>query len=91
MLGFWGKLYLFRTAIESGYLWLAIVGLLTSLVSGWYYLRVVVVMYMQDGSPEASREFWVNLIPFVMAIALLVIGLIPGELLKWVLSALISI
>jgi len=91
LLGFWGKLYLFRTAIEGGYLWLAIIGLLTSLASAWYYLRVVVVMYMQDGSPEASKEFWLNLIPFMAAIALLLIGLIPGELLKWALSAVISI
>ncbi len=82
LLGFWGKLYLFRTAIEGGYLWLAIIGLIASLASAWYYLRVVVVMYMHDGSPEASREFWVNLIPFATAIALVVIGLIPGALLK---------
>ncbi len=91
LLGFWGKLYLFRTAIEGGYLWLAIIGLLTSLASAWYYLRVVVVMYMNDGSPEVSREFWVNLIPFVMAVALVVVGLIPGALLKWALAAIISL
>lgn len=91
LLGFWGKLYLFRTAIEGGYLWLAIIGLLTSLASAWYYLRVVVVMYMNDGSPEVSREFWVNLIPFVMAVALVVVGLLPWALLRWALASIISL
>lgn len=91
LLGFWGKLYLFRTAIEGGYLWLAIIGLIASLASAWYYLRVVVVMYMQEGSPEASREFWVNLIPYAAAFALVVVGLIPGALLRWALDAIISL
>lgn len=91
MLGFWGKLYLFRTAIDGGFLWLAILGLLTSLVSAWYYLRIIVVMYMRDGNPEVSRELWVNLVPSVLALALIVIGLLPGGLLRWVLSAVIKI
>jgi len=91
LLGFWGKLYLFRTAIEGGFLWLAILGLITSLASAWYYLRVVVVMYMRDGDPEVSRDFWLNLVPFGAAVALLVIGLIPSELLKWALIAIIKI
>lgn len=90
MLGFWGKLYLFRTALEGGYLWLVILGLLTSLVSAWYYLRVMVVMYMHTGNPPASKEFWVNLVPLLCAVSLILIGLLPNQLMKWALSALVG-
>ncbi len=50
--GFFGKYYLFLAAVESGYTWLAIVGVAASLVSVYYYLRVVVLMYFHDQSSE---------------------------------------
>ena len=50
--GFMGKLLVFRAAIDAGLYSLAIVGVLTSLVGVYYYLRVVVYMYMRE--PEAS-------------------------------------
>ncbi len=46
--GFLGKLYLFSAAVEAGLIWLAILGVLNSVVSAYYYLRVVVTMYMRD-------------------------------------------
>ena len=46
-LGFWGKFFLFRAAVQGGFTGLALIGLLTSLLSAYYYLRVVVVMFMQ--------------------------------------------
>ncbi len=91
MLGFWGKLYLFRTAIESGYLWLAIVGLLTSLVSGWYYLRVIVMMFMKEGDPEVRESRWGTLVPYIAAVGLIILGLIPGWLYSWVIQAIIKL
>jgi NADH-quinone oxidoreductase subunit N len=90
MLGFWGKLYLFRTALEAGYLWLVILGLLTSLVSAWYYLRVIVVMYMRTGNPAVSKEFWVNLMPLLCAVSLILVGLMPAQLMNWALSVLVG-
>lgn len=90
-LGFWGKLYLFQTTIEGGYLWLAIVGLLTSVASAWYYLRVIVMMYMREGEPEVTRDRWVKIVPYAAAVALLVIGFIPGRLLDWALQAILQI
>jgi NADH-quinone oxidoreductase subunit N len=51
-IGLIGKLYLFRAVIDAGFVWLAIIGVLTSLVSAFYYLRVVVIMYMKDGEPR---------------------------------------
>ena len=60
-LGFVGKLYLFRSVIEGGFYGLALIGVLTSLVSAYYYLRVVVIMYMQEGEPVARRDPWLYL------------------------------
>ncbi len=46
--GFWGKFYVFMAAIERGYYGLAIVGVLTSVVSTFYYLRIIKVMYFDE-------------------------------------------
>ena len=60
-LGLVGKFYLFRTAIQGGFIGLAVIGVLTSLISAYYYLRVVVAMYMREGEPETTREPWLDL------------------------------
>ena len=46
--GFIGKWYIFTAAVSAGYYWLAIVGVLTSVISVFFYLRVVVMMYMSE-------------------------------------------
>jgi NADH-quinone oxidoreductase subunit N len=46
--GFVGKFYLFGAAIRSGYVWLAIIGVLNSAIAAYYYLRLVVYMYMRE-------------------------------------------
>ncbi len=46
--GFFGKYYVFAGAVQSGYTWLAIVGVLMSVVSAYYYLRLVVLMYFKE-------------------------------------------
>jgi NADH-quinone oxidoreductase subunit N len=46
--GFFGKYYVFVGAVEGGYTWLAILGVVMSLVSAYFYLRLVVVMYFKD-------------------------------------------
>jgi NADH-quinone oxidoreductase subunit N len=79
-LGFWGKFYLFRTAIDGGYVSLAIIGLLTSLVSAYYYLKVVVIMYMQPGEPVLARQPLLNFTAVGTALATLLLGLLPGPL-----------
>lgn len=79
-LGFWGKFYLFRTAIQGGFLWLAVIGLITSLVSAFYYLRVIVVMFFQEGQPDVRLSFWVSTAAFFCALCVLVLSFLPGEL-----------
>ena len=54
--GFIGKWYIFAAAVERGHYWLAIIGVLTSVVSVFFYLRIVVMMYMTEGSDDAPAR-----------------------------------
>ncbi|MEW5828245.1 MAG: NADH-quinone oxidoreductase subunit N, partial [Chloroflexota bacterium] len=79
-LGLVGKFYLFRAVMAGGYTGLAIIGVLTSLVSAYYYLRVVVTMYMREGEPEAMQESWLNLTWGLAAILTVVFSFVPSGL-----------
>jgi NADH-quinone oxidoreductase subunit N len=84
--GFAGKFYIFRSAVLSGHLELAIIGVLNSLLSVIYYLRVIVAMYMQEGGAE-GKSFGQS--PYLyVAIALsvagtLYLGIVPAKALDW--------
>jgi len=90
-LGFWGKFYLFRTAVDGGFTSLALIGLLTSLLSAYYYLRVVVYMYMRTGEPEARQDPWLNLTAVATAAAVVGISIFPGWLVDLAAKALIRL
>ncbi len=90
-LGFWGKFYLFRTAVQGGYEVLALIGLLSSVVSAYYYLKIVVLMYMQPGEPEVINDRWLTLIAIVSAACVLLISLAPQLLINWVSNALLLV
>jgi NADH-quinone oxidoreductase subunit N len=79
-LGFMGKFYLFRTVIEGGYMGLALIGVFTSLISAYYYLRVIVIMYMREGEPAARKEFWVQFTAAAAALMVVVLSLAAGPL-----------
>jgi NADH-quinone oxidoreductase subunit N len=79
-LGMVGKFYLFRAAIAGGFVGLAVIGVLTSLVSAYYYLRVVVNMYMREGDPTIEREPWLDITTAVTVIATVVLSFIPQGL-----------
>jgi NADH-quinone oxidoreductase subunit N len=53
--GFFGKLYVFLAAVQAGYWWLAFIGIATSVVASYYYLRIVKVMYF-DASSEGALD-----------------------------------
>ena len=90
-LGLVGKFYLFRAVIAGGFTGLAIIGVLTSLVSAYYYLRVVVTMYMQEGDPERSRESFLDFTTAFTAVATVVISLVPQYLFAWASSAVLKL
>jgi len=80
--GFAGKFYLFAGAIKAGYVWLAIIAMLNSAVSFYYYLRVIVYMYFREPTEDYA---WVNmpvtvLVTIILAIiGSLYLGLLPNE------------
>jgi len=80
--GFAGKFYIFAGAIKAGYVWLAILGVLNSAVSLYYYLRVMVYMYFKTPSEDYA---WVGLPVSVLATIILAIigslylGILPNE------------
>lgn len=80
--GFFGKFYMFSAAIGEGLLWLAIWGVLNSVISVYYYLRPIVVMYMKEGdATEAPQSFFATKAAVVIsAILVVVLGLISGPL-----------
>ena len=90
-LGFVGKFYLFRAAIEGQYYLLAVIGVVTSLISAYYYLRVVVTMYMRDGEPETTSEPWLNLTWAVSAILTVLVSIAPSPLFGWATSAVMRL
>jgi len=89
-LGFVGKFYLFSTVLEGGFNGLALIGLLTSLVSAYYYLRVVVIMYMRTGEPVVSRERWVYYATVVTAVATVVLSIFSSPLFNWAEQAVLK-
>jgi NADH-quinone oxidoreductase subunit N len=90
-LGLVGKFYLFRTAIEGGFIGLAILGVLTSLISAYYSLRVVVTMYMREGDPETTPEPWLDLTWGVTALATVVLSFVPMALFAWTSGAVLKL
>jgi NADH-quinone oxidoreductase subunit N len=90
-LGFVSKFYLFSTVIEGGYVGLALIGVLTSLVSAYYYLRVVVYMYMRDGEPLAYSERWLNLTAGATAVATVVLSIFSAPLFAWTSQAVLQL
>jgi NADH-quinone oxidoreductase subunit N len=79
-LGMVGKFYLFRSAIEGGFVGLAVIGVLTSLVSAYYYLRVVVNMYLREGDPTIEREPWLDFAIAITAVATVALSFVPQGL-----------
>jgi NADH-quinone oxidoreductase subunit N len=90
-LGFVGKFFLFSTVIEGGFIGLALIGVLTSLVSAYYYLRVVVIMYMREGEPQVSRERWLYYTTAVMAVCTVVLSLFSMPLITWATNAVMQL
>jgi NADH-quinone oxidoreductase subunit N len=79
--GFSGKFFLFQAAMDADLLWLAVVGVVTSVVSGYFYLRIVYLSFMfdQEGDP-APVSNWpaLNTAVALTVIATLILGLLPG-------------
>jgi len=83
--GFMGKIMVFSAAVNQGYVWLVVIGVLNTAVSAYYYLRLIVVMFFREpsGAWEAPR------IPVAVTVALILtilgvfyLGLFPGRVIS---------
>ena len=84
--GFVGKFYLFNAAVSGGYAVLAVIGVLMSVVSAYYYLRVVVAMYMRDAVAADTWAPVTGTTSVALALAAGVVfglGVYPGPVLTW--------
>src|SRR2546422_358316 len=52
--GFMAKFYLFSYALKNGYIWLTVIALINSVISAYYYLRVLIHLYMVADDPKSS-------------------------------------
>jgi NADH-quinone oxidoreductase subunit N len=92
--GFFGKVYLFAAAVQAGWTWVAVIGVLTSAISLYYYFRIVVYMYLRDSTAAAPVPLrapaLVGAIAFC-AIATLVLGLYPEPFIQMAKASLLRL
>jgi NADH-quinone oxidoreductase subunit N len=79
MAGFFGKYYLFTATIKAGYTWLTIVAVISSIISMYFYIGLVIQMYFKDRTDtiEKVKAGAANISIIISAIAILVIGFYP--------------
>ena len=86
--GIWGKFYIFVAAVNAGFVWLAVVGVLASAIGAYYYLRIIKIMYFDEpattmDAPDASTSALIA----VCSIAMLVFFLVPAPLVNGAAAA----
>ncbi len=79
--GFSAKFFVFRAAIDAGLVWLAIIGVITSVVSAYFYLRLVFLSFMYDGEGEVDAHPALRAAVLIGVAATLLLGFLPGILL----------
>ena len=92
--GFIGKWYIFSAAVSAGYYWLAIIGVLTSVVSVFFYLRVVVMMYMAERTtaPVPTRITAIGMGALVLSIvAIFYLGILPAPVMNYAAESIATI
>ena len=90
--GFFGKFYIFKAAVNSHLIWLAVLMGINSVIGSYYYLRVIVVMYMREPSAEAAATapvdfpLAVNAVLAVTAIGTILFGVLPNPVINFILQ-----
>ncbi len=90
--GFFGKWFVFRAAMDSGFYVLTVIAFLNSVVAVYYYLRVLVYMYMREppaGAPVATpmKSGYVTAALLLSAIFVLLLGIVPQSSLEMAIKA----
>jgi NADH-quinone oxidoreductase subunit N len=92
--GFVGKFYVFRSAVESGQIWLVTLGAINTAVSAFYYLRVVVTMYMKEPEEELDLLSYPGTLVaalLIAAVGVFLIGVLPSYFLNQAQSSIFPI
>ncbi|HEX4541961.1 MAG TPA: NADH-quinone oxidoreductase subunit N [Candidatus Acidoferrum sp.] len=89
--GFFGKFYIFKAAVNSHLMWLAVLMAVNSIIGSYYYLRVIVVMYMREPSAEAAAlgpvqfPIGVNAVLLITFAGTILFGVYPNPVLNFIL------
>ena len=92
--GFAGKFFIFRSAVESGLIGLTIIGVLTTVVSFYYYLSVIVQMYMREPKERfegVDVESGLGAALIVTAVLTVYLGILPSRALEWATASTLSL
>jgi NADH-quinone oxidoreductase subunit N len=92
--GFAGKFFIFRATIQSHLMWLAIIGVINSAISVYYYLRVIVTMYMKDAREDYVPVSVAPSTAFVLCVSafgILQLGIYPNFLISLARNSILSI
>lgn len=84
--GFWGKYYIFLSAIQNNYIWVAIVGILLSLIGVYYYIKVILYMWFYEpvvSTDEAFSSEFSFTAAFISVIGLFAFGIYPDLVLRY--------
>jgi len=90
--GFFGKFYIFKAAVNSNLIWLAILMAVNSIIGAYYYLKVIVAMYMREPSEDSAATApiafpaTVNIVLAITAIGTVYFGLFPNQILRLLLD-----
>jgi NADH-quinone oxidoreductase subunit N len=90
--GFFGKFYVFKAAVNSNLIWLAVLMAVNSIIGAYYYLKVIVAMYMREPSEDSAATApiafpaTVNIVLAVSAIGTVYFGLFPNQVLRLLLE-----
>lgn len=85
--GFMAKFYLFKSAVDAGYIGLVIIAVLNSVISVYYYLRIVVLMYMKSSESETVPIEFPHPVSFVLtlcAVGIIYLGVYPAFIIIWI-------
>ena len=92
--GFFGKFYLFAAVVETGWTWVALIGVLTSAISLYYYMGIVVNMYLKDSERTTPMPLSApGLVTAIMVCAVITVllGLLPGPVVDWAKASLLAL
>src|SRR5262249_12469957 len=91
--GFAGKFFIFRAAVESRLVWLAIIGVVTTVISFYYYLYFILQIYLREPHAGFSDFAFLGVLKFVLALSAagtLYLGLLPTRVLDWTATAALN-